>query len=437
VFVRHSSSQLRQVRSFGGSIEDYTFVQPKGTAYDFTDEIQGPVNVVVVIEADRIYAVYEVKGVIEEGSSAALHSAGMRAYDAKNSRPDFMARRFDLVELSSAVKGKRIFGWERRQQTAVQRIDGGFFHEIRVDIDQEIPDSSDALLLMMRFERDQIYVRQTDIHAPFGGSRQSGISVSARVPAIFIFTGESGEEFGYADSWEEEGDVFIYVGEGQVGDMRYTGGNKALRDHVVNGLAVHLFESVGGPGGRCRYIDEMQCVRTQETRGPDRNAEQRVIIQFRLVRLSRIPDVVDGAAMPVDDATVPLAQLRERAYKDVDPQTLAAENRSARRQVLKRSQDVALYALRRAAGVCESCKQPAPFVRVNGQPYLEVHHTTRLADNGLDSPPHVAAICPTCHRHIHYGQEGGRRNDELRESVRLREDQLDQTLGARPFDNVP
>ncbi len=60
--------------------------------------------------------------------------------------------------------------------------------------------------------------------------------------------------------------------------------------------------------------------------------------------------------------------------------------------------------LHRANGMCERCRQPAPFRRrVDGSPYLEVHHSVPLAEGGLDTVGNAEALCPNCHRHAHYG----------------------------------
>ncbi|MFV0888154.1 HNH endonuclease [Metapseudomonas otitidis] len=68
----------------------------------------------------------------------------------------------------------------------------------------------------------------------------------------------------------------------------------------------------------------------------------------------------------------------------------------------RRSAAVHLYATRRANGQCEGCGLPAPFSRPDGRAFLEVHHMTRLADDGPDLPANVAALCPNCHRRAHY-----------------------------------
>ena len=52
-----------------------------------------------------------------------------------------------------------------------------------------------------------------------------------------------------------------------------------------------------------------------------------------------------------------------------------------------------------------------------GSPYLEPHHIKRVADGGPDHPASVAAICPTCHRLVHHGQDGAKLNKELEKYV--------------------
>jgi len=72
--------------------------------------------------------------------------------------------------------------------------------------------------------------------------------------------------------------------------------------------------------------------------------------------------------------------------------------------VYKRNPDIVAEALRRANGVCEKCDSPAPFVRsTDGTPYLEVHHIIPLSKKGEDSLGNVIAVCPNCHRELHFG----------------------------------
>ena len=55
--------------------------------------------------------------------------------------------------------------------------------------------------LLMIFERGQTYSRLQDIHEKYGGGRQGGISPSASHPFVFLFSGKSGETYGYEDGW--------------------------------------------------------------------------------------------------------------------------------------------------------------------------------------------------------------------------------------------
>lgn len=73
-------------------------------------------------------------------------------------------------------------------------------------------------------------------------------------------------------------------------------------------------------------------------------------------------------------------------------------------EVYIRDPEVGAYVKRRAKGVCEACQSPAPFVKPGGIPYLEVHHMRGLAQGGSDTFHNAVAICPNCHRHLHYGR---------------------------------
>lgn len=43
-----------------------------------------------------------------------------------------------------------------------------------------------------------------------------------------LITGDSGKQHGYTDEWTDDG-LFAYTGEGQLGDMTLTTGNRAIR----------------------------------------------------------------------------------------------------------------------------------------------------------------------------------------------------------------
>ena len=131
------------------------------------------------------------------------------------------------------------------------------------------------------------------IHDNFGGSRYSGISPSAKSPNIFIFTGKSGQQYGYQDEWD--GDNFLYTGEGQVGDQQMKVGNRALAEHAKMGKSVHLFE--GSREAFVRYMGEVTYLDHHVIRAPDRNGEPRNAYRFVL---KRAPSA-SAEQMPVSD----------------------------------------------------------------------------------------------------------------------------------------
>ena len=78
----------------------------------------------------------------------------------------------------------------------------------------------------------------------------------------------------------------------------------------------------------------------------------------------------------------------------------ARESASVTRYV--RSPAVAAYVIQRARGLCELCGR-ASFMTDAGVVFLEVHHVVQLSEGGRDTPCNTAALCPTCHRELHFG----------------------------------
>ena len=84
---------------------------------------------------------------------------------------------------------------------------------------------------------------------------------------------------------------------------------------------------------------------------------------------------------------------------------------------IKRSSIVRKIAIDRSHGRCEYCRKDAPFFSAYNVPFLEVHHIDRLADNGLDAPQNVIAVCPNCHRNSHFGKDSKQINQEMKKYV--------------------
>ena len=75
------------------------------------------------------------------------------------------------------------------------------------------------------------------------------------------------------------------------------------------------------------------------------------------------------------------------------------------REEFQRNLYVVAAAVIRARGKCEmpACSN-ALFFRFDGNPYLEVHHIVPLGEGGDDTFVNVAALCPHCHRELHFGK---------------------------------
>jgi 5-methylcytosine-specific restriction enzyme A len=256
------------------------------------------------------------------------------------------------------------------------------------------------------FEERRVYNRRLDIHGKYGGQQQGGIITPSQHPLVVIITGEEGLEHGYADRTRDDG-AFEYFGEGQLGDMTMQRGNLAIATHAAEGKSLLLFRKTSEG---LRFLSEMAYEKHHIERAPDRENNERDAIVFELRSLNAVVEATEDAA---PEPTQTLEQLRAlaKASAGIFPPTQVAGVRN----IYQRSRDVKTYVLMRAAGECEGCKLPAPFVRKNGSPYLEPHHIRRASDGGPDDPAFVIALCPNCHRRVHAGNDGNLYNDTLLE----------------------
>lgn len=83
-----------------------------------------------------------------------------------------------------------------------------------------------------------------------------------------------------------------------------------------------------------------------------------------------------------------------------------------------RNQYVVAGALIRAKGRCElpGCKTVL-FRKDDGQPFLEVHHVDPLAEGGVDELGNAAALCPMCHRELHFGRDRLKKRAKLAAAI--------------------
>ncbi len=302
--------------------------------------------------------------------------------------------------------------------TPVSQLLGGHhtnsYLEKRGFVLKELPRDTNQLAL--QFQLGAIYDRRTEINGLFGGNYQNGISTSRSHPAIFIFSGESGEQYGYTDGWNEDNSAYLYTGEGKRDDMTLDRNNLAIAEHARTGRALYLFRSLGKSKGYL-FEGEFSCADIFRQPQLDELKNERSALVFRLV-----PDSSPEQNNEVDieeegDLPNSLEAARQAAIAACTPEA-TEPGQSAPRKIYQRSRKVAHYVLMRAKGICECCLKPAPFLKKNGDHYLEPHHVNRLSDGGLDHPRYVGAICPTCHREIHSGMNGVALNMRLKERLK-------------------
>jgi 5-methylcytosine-specific restriction protein A len=261
-----------------------------------------------------------------------------------------------------------------------------------------------------RFVIGRVYGRSALLDE-YGGQRYGGIATPRDSPVILIFTGASGLSFGYQDEWDADG-VFHYYGEGQTGDMKFSGGNAAIRDHAANEKELHLFERI--ETGRVRYIGEVLCSGFKWGRGKDKVGVDRRVIMFQLVPATSL----EASDLDLLEGSPDLADLAAEADADATEESAPKEGI---RRTYARSQALKSYVRARASGSCEACGNDAPFLTKDGSAYLEAHHTNRLSDTGPGNRTTVIALCPNCHSRVHYGKDGNLFNEKLKGKLLLLE----------------
>ena len=100
-----------------------------------------------------------------------------------------------------------------------------------------------------------------------------------------------------------------------------------------------------------------------------------------------------------------VTQLRKNKVIERPPGKQSPSKQTTRATTYDRDPTVGAWLLNESKGVCESCEKNAPFLKMDGDFYLEIHHLRRLADGGSDTISNAIAICPNCHRELHYGAE--------------------------------
>ena len=261
-------------------------------------------------------------------------------------------------------------------------------------------------------------IKRTDLHAVFGGRRQHGIINATKGPCIFVVSGGTGMQSGYHD-WKQD-DVFYYFGEGGSGHMEWKGGNVAIRDHEKNHKRLFAWEALKNPKGYLQCLGEYRYHDHEIRRGKGRDGKVRNAIVFHLEAVGPYGNAIQSARELTGSVSAARQEIEREGARKVAARIKGgpAEQTTVLATVRKRDARVIALVLDRSRGQCEGCQADAPFLRDDGEPYLEVHHVQHLADEGHDAPYNAVALCPTCHRRVHYSQDRGQLRRKLRKFLR-------------------
>lgn len=206
----------------------------------------------------------------------------------------------------------------------------------------------------------------------------------------------------YDDKWYD--DVLHYTGMGKVGDQTLSGNqNGTLYNSETNGVAVHLFEVLVPK--KYIYQGEIELAETPyQADQYDINGNERKVWIFPIRSKTEFAfvkrEVVEKNVKSKTEEIVQMA-FDELKRKAIAHQTTKVPNRKTVSTTYIRDPYIARYARLRANGKCQLCGQSAPFIDLNGDPYLESHHIVWLSRDGADTIENTIGLCPNCHRKMH------------------------------------
>lgn len=213
----------------------------------------------------------------------------------------------------------------------------------------------------------------------------------------------------YEDRWING--ILHYNGMGISGDQSFDFmQNKTLFQSRTNGVEIYLFEVFDSSEDKYIFMGQFELCDTPYFQNQFDNKDQlRKVCVFPLKSLD-----LDTTHMAIREDLLNSAEVTKRKNKKIQSLSneqlkkiaLAEPKISGNRNVITnhyyRSPYITEFAKRRANGICELCEQPAPFKLNDNIPYLETHHIHWLSKGGEDSIENTVAVCPNCHRKLHY-----------------------------------
>lgn len=247
-------------------------------------------------------------------------------------------------------------------------------------------------------------VKNSDLLAIFKVGNMGGMRRSHDTNSLILVSDHT--KGIYDDRWVDN--ICYYTGMGLKGNQKLASQNKTLYESNENGIGVYLFEV--HIAGEYRYHGQVKLAGK-----PFQEDQLDIEDKLRKVWIFPISQVESNEPTPIPKYELTaLETKRERTAKKLSDEALKARlakgikiPASVKTTTVTYYRDpyVVEYVKRRANGNCELCQNPGPFKAQDGLPFLEVHHIHWLSNQGEDSIKNTVALCPNCHRKMHYLSE--------------------------------
>ena len=252
----------------------------------------------------------------------------------------------------------------------------------------------------------------------FKCSTQGGMRRSNTTHTLVVISDRSNLKNVYDDNWLNN--ILYYTGMGLTGDQVLEGNqNKTLYESIENGIKVYLFE-VFTPGVYTFIGQVALAAEPFQTDEEDQEGNLRKVWKFPLKVVGTSYTIPEKTLAETYNKKEKLAkkldinELKKRAAlaskstKDLKYRAVKENNeeRSNARTITSTTYDrnpyISEYVKRLANGICQLCEKEAPFKDTKGELFLETHHVDWLSEGGDDTIENCAALCPNCHRKMHY-----------------------------------
>lgn len=238
-----------------------------------------------------------------------------------------------------------------------------------------------------------------------------GIRMNTSDNLIVLMSG-SAKKKSYDDEWK--GDILYYIGTDANHDSQGNqtlnpangNNNKQLRDvwfeNPFSQKALYLF--VKKETNKCIYKGRVELIMKPYQKWRDDSMTSKVwVFPVKLMKIDEAENTDSFEAAEANALKNDLKNLYDSAKGKEDRRLPGgtAKYHSSNSIIFDRNPVVSAYAKKRAAGKCDLCACPAPFITILSDPYLEAHHLVWLSKGGADEIDNVVALCPNCHRKMH------------------------------------